>query len=288
MIRYSISRIRLLASVLLSSFALAAQQTAAPGLGDNAALRYWSAFAQMRDSPVSPDLAKELRAILDGTAPYSDAKYGDLVEQNRAAVETLQRGAQLARCDWGLEYQLGSETPIEYVRKALALGRLNVLSALRQLQRGDRSGGIRALSSGIRFSHDVGSGGPLLAALAAKTLLAAHFRALDFAVREKTLSPAESALVSSALGRIGAEGVDWQAAIEKEFEVLGRSGSPVPAAVQSLYRQTLQNTGQLSQLQQAIANSPKAVSERIANPQRVVDQKRELLEQLQAMRAILR
>jgi hypothetical protein len=238
----------------------------------------------MQDSAVSPDQAKELQAILEGTAPYSELKYRDLVERNRLAVETLQRGAALAQCDWGLEYPLGSEAPIEYVRKALALGRLNILYALHQLQIGDRLGGIRTLSGGIRFSHDVASDGPLFSALAAKTLLVSHLRAVDFAAHEKALSTAERGLIAAALGRIGGEGVDWQAAIRREFEVLSRSGSPAPAAVEELYRRTLQDAGQLPHLQRAIAGTPQPVAARIANPQRVLDQKRELDERLRATR----
>jgi hypothetical protein len=287
MIRYEKAKALLLA-VLPWTLVLTAQQSAETRLGDNAALRYWSAFAQMRDSSVSPDQAKELQAILEGTAPYDDLKHRDLVERNRLAVETLQRGAELSNCDWGLEYQLASEAPIEHVRKALALGRMNVLYSLHQLQTGDRSGGIRTLSGGIRFSHDVAAGGPLIAALAGKTLLVSHLRMIAFAAHEKALSAAEKALVAAALGRIGAEGVDWQMAIRREFEVLARSGSPAPAVVEEHYRRALQDAGQLPHLQQAIASTSKAVAGRIANPQRVLDQKRELDEQLQATRLRLR
>lgn len=288
MMRYEKPKALLLAAVLPWTVVLTAQQSAVTRLGDNAALRYWSAFAQMRDSSISPDQAKELQAILEGTAPYDDLKHRDLVERNRFAVETLQRGAELSNCDWGLEYQLASEAPIEHVRKALALGRLNVLYSMHQFQIGDRSGGIRTLSGGIRFSRDVAAGGPLIAALAGKTLLLSHLRLVAFAAVEKALSPSEKALISSALGRIGAEGIDWQAAIGREFDVLARSGAPAPAAVQEQYRRTLQNPGQLPDLQKAIASTPKAVARRIMNPRRVLDQKRELDEQLRATHLRLR
>ncbi|MCX6624720.1 MAG: hypothetical protein NTY38_27390 [Acidobacteria bacterium] len=288
MIHYNKAKGLLLAAVLPWTAVLTAQQSAETRLGENAALRYWSAFAQMRDSSVSPAQAKELQAILEGTAPYYDLKHRDLVERNRLAVETLQRGAELSNCDWGLEYQLGSEAPIEHVRKALALGRLNVLYSMHQLQTGDRSGGIRTLSRGIRFSHDVSAGGPLIAALAGKTLLVSHLRLVAFAAVEKALSASEKALISSALSRIGAEGVDWQAAIRREFEVLARSGSPAPATVEEHYQRALQDPKQLPHLQKAIASTPKAVAGRIINPQRVLDQKRELDERLRAAHLSLR
>ena len=50
-------------------------------LADNAALRYWSAFSAMQDSAITDEQARELNAILDGTAPYDDSKYKDLLRK---------------------------------------------------------------------------------------------------------------------------------------------------------------------------------------------------------------
>lgn len=281
---YKLSKTLLLATALPCVLLLSAQQQPETKLSDNAALRYWSAFAQMRDASLTEDQAKELQRILQGTAPYDDLKYRELAQRNRLAVETLQRGSAINNCDWGIEYQLASNAPIEYVPKALALGRINILFSMHQLQTGDRIGGIRTLSAGIRFSHDLATGGPLMAALAGKTLLVAHLRMVAFAAVEKALSPAESAMVSAALGRIGTEGVDWQAAIRREFELISMSGSSVPVELQEQYRRTLQDAAQLPTLQRAIASLPKPVASKIINPERVLDQKRELDEQLQAAR----
>ena len=285
---YKLSKTLLLATAFPCALLLSAQQQPETKLSDNAALRYWSAFAQMRDASLTEDQAKELQRILQGTAPYDDLKYRELAERNRLAVETLRRGSAINECDWGIEYQLASNAPIEYVPKALALGRINILFSMHQLQTGDRIGGIRTLSAGIRFSHDLATGGPLMAALAAKTLLVAHLRTVAFAAVEKALSPAENAMVSAALGRIGAEGVDWQAAIRREFELLSQSGSSAPTELQEQYRRALQDAAQLPTLQRAIASLPKSVSSKIINPERVLDQKRELDEQLQSARLRLR
>src|SRR6266513_3915505 len=98
-------------------------------LGVNAALRYWSAFAEMRDSAITDQQAKELNAILDGTAPYDDLKYKDLLEKNALALQIMARATSLPYCDWGLDTQLGEDVLVDYARKALALGRLNILYA---------------------------------------------------------------------------------------------------------------------------------------------------------------
>src|SRR5215471_19172708 len=123
-------------------------------LSQNAALRYWEAFAEMQDSAITEQQAREFHAILDGTAPYSDLKYRDLAEKNKTAVETMARGTALPNCDWGVDYALGSDAPVEYVRKAMILGRLNVLYALHLLQNGDKDGALRALATNIHFSHN--------------------------------------------------------------------------------------------------------------------------------------
>ncbi|HEY3442382.1 MAG TPA: hypothetical protein VGK29_16615 [Paludibaculum sp.] len=237
---------------------------------------------------MSADLAKELQAILEGNAPYDNSKHRDLVERNRLAVETLRRGTELQNCDWGLEYNLASEAPIEHVRKALALGRINVLYSMYQLQLGDRAGGIRTLSAGIRFSHDVATDGPLIAALAGKTLLVSHLRLVSSAEKGKALSPAEKALISAALGRVGDEGIDWDSAIRREFEILARTGFPAPPLLEEHYRRALQDARQLPQLQKEIASAPKSAGDRIPNPQRFFEHKRELHEYLQATRLRLR
>lgn len=276
------------AALTLSAVAATQPQRSESKLADNAALRYWSAFAQMRDSSITPDQARELQSILEGTTTYSDRKHRDFIERNRRAVETLLRGAAISECDWGLEYQLGSEAPIEHVRKALALGRLNVLYSFHQLATGDRSGAIGTLVGGIRFSHDVAAGGPLIAALAAKTLIVSHLRALDFAARMQPFSANERTALWTALAKIGPGGLNWQSTIQREFEVLGGSESRVPASIEELYRRTLlEDAGLLPQLQRAIANTPPSIAKRIPSPQRVLDEKRELDEKLRQSQAML-
>ncbi len=66
--------------VLFVVVASAAQKNSQ--LGANAALRYWAAFTQVQDAGITSQEVKELNAILDGTAPYDDASYSDLLEKN--------------------------------------------------------------------------------------------------------------------------------------------------------------------------------------------------------------
>jgi len=66
-------------ALVLSAVSASAQRNVS--LADNAALRYWSAFSAVQDSAITDEQARELNAILDGTAPYDDLKYKDLLEK---------------------------------------------------------------------------------------------------------------------------------------------------------------------------------------------------------------
>jgi hypothetical protein len=137
----------ILIALLSAGSALAQRNTS---LTENAALRYWSAFSEVQDSGITDQQAKELNAILDGTAPYDDSKYEDLLEKNTLALEIMARATSLPNCDWGLDYGLGHDVPVDYARKALVLGRLNVLYAFHLLKTGNKDGAVRALAAGLR------------------------------------------------------------------------------------------------------------------------------------------
>ena len=67
---------RLISSVVVISAGLSlgtAQQR--PKLGDNAALRYYAAFAQLQDAAITNEQAKKLNGILDGPVPFIDNEY---------------------------------------------------------------------------------------------------------------------------------------------------------------------------------------------------------------------
>jgi len=45
-----------------------------------------------------------------------------LLEKNSLALEIMAWAASLPNCDWGLDYGLGHDLPVDYARKALVLG----------------------------------------------------------------------------------------------------------------------------------------------------------------------
>lgn len=256
-------------------------------LGENAALRYWSAFAQMQDAAVTDEQAKKLVAILDGTAPYDDAKFKELVEKNKPALETMIRAITIPQCDWGVDYQLGSEAPVEYVRKALALGRLNVLYAFHLLKAGEKDNAMRVIAAGIRFSHDVANGGTLFATLAAKTLLVQHLRAAEFGLQVAELSTLQRLVLQKGIIQLGPDGLDWHSAMRRELELLHGVNLEAMAQIIPSYLSALNNASQLPGLQRMIATSPSPIPDVIPNPKRVFEQKQDLTDKLLQARSRL-
>lgn len=258
--------------------------------GDNAALRYWAAFAQMQDSGITEQQAKEAHAILEGTAPYDDSKYKELVEKNKPALETMARGAALPYCDWGVEMQLGDQAPVEYARKAAQLGRLNVFYALHLVIAGDKDGAVHALQAGLRFSHDVANGGTLFATVVAQGLIVAHLQAVSGIQHVSGFSSAQRAALRKSIEQLGSDGLDWPSAMKREMGVLPAHDAQDVAAREKIaasYVRLLSNPGTLPDLQQTIRSAPKQIADLIPNPKRVLDEKQDLTERLQQVRSLL-
>ena len=275
---------------LLSAGSALAQRNAA--LTENAALRYWSGFSEVQDSGITDQQAKELNAILDGTAPYDDSKYKDLLEKNALALEIMARATSLPNCDWGLDYGLGHDVPVDYARKALVLGRLNVLYAFHLLKTGNKDGAVRALAAGLRFSHDVGNGGSLFATLIAKDLLTSHLRAVSGALRLEQLSASQRLQLQTAVARVG-EGLDWPMAAKRDLEALRgdyAGNSQTSAALTriiSSYVAALNDESKLPALDQAVQGAPQELANVIPNAKRVLEQKQDLKNTLLQTRAAL-
>lgn len=280
---------RILSLILILAGTASAQHRV--GVGENAALRYWAAFAQMQDSAITVLQAKELNAILDGTAPYDDLKYKDLVEKNMPALETMATGVAFPNCDWGLNYKRGDDEPVDYVWKALALGRLNALYAFHLLITGDKERAVRVLVMGLHFSRDVANGGTLFATLNARDLLTGHFSAIAFALHTGNLSPAQRLALQEAVVRLGPTGLDWPSAMRREMEVLNRPPWQMSVSlgrVTEAYVGALNDPSSLPKLEQIIARVPQPLQDVIPNPKRVLEEKQDLADKLSRTLALLR
>jgi len=261
-------------------------------LADNAALRYWAAFSQLQDAAITDQQAQELNSVLDRMAPFDISKYNDLIQKNTPALEIMARGTLLPECDWGLDYGLGENVPVDYARKALALGRLNILYVMRLYHSGDRDGAIGALAAGLRFSHDLANGGSLFATLAAKDLLVTHLTAAGDAVHMGQLSAAQRSRLQKAVLALG-DGLDWPAAAKRDLAALAERYSGDSRAslalsrVVSSYTAFLKGESDLPSLMDAINHAPPELAQSIPSPKRVEEQKQELSDKIQQTRMLL-
>jgi len=277
-------------AVLLALGSAFAQRAASPA--DNAALRYWAAFSQIQDSGISDQDAKELNAALETMGPFDISKFKDLVQKNTLALQVMARGTSLPTCDWGLDYGLGDNVPVDYARKALVLGRLNILYVMNLYHSGDKDGAVRALAAGLRFSHDVANGGSLFATLVAKDLLVTHLVATVDGLRMAQLSPAQRSELQNAVAALG-DGLDWSSAAKKDVEALHAHYAADPTASAALdriagaYGAYLKDPSKLPMLSETINTAPPELANLIPNPKLVLEQKRDLADKVSLARALL-
>ena len=276
--------------VLLALGSASAQRPASPA--ENAALRYWAAFSQIQDSGISDQDAKELNAALELMGPFDMSKYRDLVQKNTLALQVMARGTSLPVCDWGLDYGLGDDIPVDYARKALVLGRLNILYVMNLYHSGDKDGAVRALAAGLRFSRDVANGGSLFATLVAKDLLVTHLVATVDGLRMGQLSASQRSELQSAIAALG-DGLEWSSAARRDMEALRTHYAVEPRASAALdrivasYDAFLTDPSRLPMLTQAISSAPPELARLIPNPKRVLEQKQDLADKLSQARALL-
>ena len=210
----------LLLGVLITA-CLAAQfvkgQEAAFPKSRNAALRYWMAFALMQDPPADKGTQELLESVAEGRSPWDESRLGPLLDQNRGAILTMQRATRLPECNWGLEYDLGPETPLAHLPKARVMARLNVLYGMRLAAKHDSAGAADAWLAGLRFARDIAQGGSLIGALSAKAAMTADLNAITHAVENGLLENAALQRVEHAVQALPPYGFDWGPSFSSEF-----------------------------------------------------------------------
>ena len=181
----------------------------------NAALRYWMAFAEMKDPPADKSVQDLLERTSVGQAAWDEAKLGPILDSNSEALQTMQRATKLPECDWGIEY--GRRTPpIAYLARARVMSRLNTLQALRELAGGQSQAAVVRLLAGIRFSEHLANGGSLISALTAKNALLPSLRMLTLEATKGRLTDTQKKQAFAALKALPEDGFDWATAWEME------------------------------------------------------------------------
>ncbi|HET9832960.1 MAG TPA: hypothetical protein VFP91_14660 [Vicinamibacterales bacterium] len=197
----------------------------------NAALRYWMAFAVMRDPPADKATADLLEHVAEGNEAWDEAKLGPIVDDNRQALAIMQRASTLAFCDWGLEYELGSRTPIAHLAKARTLGRLSVIAGRRLQAQGQASQAVDMWLAGVRFSRHIAEGGSLISALSGRRVMELSLRAMHRDDVLKALDASTKKRLELFLRALPEDGLDWSAAMRRDaqsFEVTLRQLQTAP------------------------------------------------------------
>lgn len=195
-------------------FAQAQQFT--PPQTKNAALRYWAAFAEMKDRPIDDASSKLMEDVLNGNAGWDEHRLGPIVDENAYAVEAMQRATTLPECNWGLDYSLGAAMPLAHLPKARVLARLNALYGARQMARGDAEGAVKTWLAGLRFAQDVSKDVGLIAALSAQPAFMANLRLLTTAVKSGAVNTQLENKVRTEIHRLPPDGLPWAQSIKFE------------------------------------------------------------------------
>jgi hypothetical protein len=206
----------LFTAILFLGAASVSAQSFTPPPNKNAALRYWMAFAEMADRSADDATIKLMEDVLNGTANWDEQKLGPIVEENSAAVHTLQRAEDLPDCNWGLDYSRGSAMSIGHLPKARVLARLNALYGARQMAKGDTAGAVNTWLAGLRFAQDVEKDIGLIGVLSAKPAFLANLHLLTQAVQGGAVNAELQSKIRSQLQKLPNEGLNWIDSIKAE------------------------------------------------------------------------
>jgi hypothetical protein len=128
-----------------------------PQLAENAALKYWQAFALL------PTLDKGQQKVLEQwqKAPF-DAVALKLIDRSSKSRLYLQRAAKLPRCDWSLDYQDGIDLLLPHLGKARTLASLTALHARHEFEHGHWKTGAEDLTALLSLARHLEVDPPLI------------------------------------------------------------------------------------------------------------------------------
>jgi hypothetical protein len=117
-------KFRLLTTILamLASTSGTRAQVKYPQETRNAALRYWTAFAEMQDPPSDKATQELLEKTVAGETAWSETTLGAVLDANADAIQTMQRATKPSECDWGLEYRRGPRVQVTQSADGNAVG----------------------------------------------------------------------------------------------------------------------------------------------------------------------
>jgi hypothetical protein len=213
-------KFRLLATIMavLASAHTARAQAMFPPETDNAALRYWSALAEVQEPSdgATRHLFEETTA---GRVAWDESKLGPILDSNEDALRTIQQATKLPVCDWGFDYRNGAAISPWFAVRARLLSRLNELQGIREMAHGDSRAAVDRWLAGVHFGQDLSRGGPVIAALIAHAIILDNLHLLRDSARQGKLNEDLKKEMSVVVKTIPEDGFDWGAAWGVEFAI---------------------------------------------------------------------
>jgi hypothetical protein len=225
---------------LLAAPFTASSQPKLPPETLNAALRYWQAFAEMKDPLADSDTQLEMSKLLAGEQSWDEAKLGKILDPNQVALGIMLRATKLPECDWGIEYSQHTTASVAMVARGNVLGRLSMLQALREMNRGQSQAAVDRWIAGARFAQDLNKGGSLLFVLTAKNLLVQEMRLITWNAKQRRLNSSQKHSLAAIISALPEDGFDWSAAWQLDW-----------AASDMLFKQ-LQNSHEPAEIYKAV------------------------------------
>jgi len=103
------------------------------------------------------------------------------------------------------------------------------------------------------------------------------------------LSDAQRSLLRKEVNEISLHGLDWGAALTREFEAISKPENQSEVSqISAKYLRALTYPATLPELEASIASSPKPLQQLVPAPRRVPEQKQELQVELQRAGEVLR
>jgi hypothetical protein len=132
------------------------------GLGANAALMYWQAFATL---PKFTD-AEQTRLMSEHLTMPLDERAREVVGKADYSLRMMHHGAKLTRCDWGIDWEAdGIEVLLPQMGAARVLSSLACLRARIRFEEGRRAEALDDLVAAIRMGRQVSRDGSLIGVL---------------------------------------------------------------------------------------------------------------------------
>jgi len=214
-------KFRLLATMMavIASAHIIRAQAMFPPETNNAALRYWSALAEVREPPDDDATQHLIEETVAGRVAWDEAKLGPILDSNRDALQTMQRATKLPVCNWGFDYRNGATFPTWFGVQAGLLSHLNELEGMREMAQGDSRTAVDTWLAGVRFGQDISRSGPVIAALIAHAIILDNLNPLRDSAQQGKLNEEQKTKLSVVVKAIPEDGFDWGAAWGVEFAI---------------------------------------------------------------------